>query len=420
MVRWPEQPILRTFVSRIVLYAILAVLVAACGPQGDLSFLDGDCGGLFRLDNPGNDSSSAKPHLPSEAQTQLPNGSSSTPVPAPTVAAAVLYPPKLELLNVETVFVGPGEFWSDYLLSPDERQLALRTSEGVFIHDMTNGYRRSVTTETNSLKFWTSNHTLILESNAGLYEYDLAGGPVRNYQIRWEYNGPTLIPPQPRFYTGWQLTSMLELSQQAVCQAVNDKELASTASEDGSRIVPADQVSTKGVELVRREHPDLLSYDQVASLRLKAGSVSSVVAGETRSAIKKYYWPRILVLHGLPSEPHNLLIYAASESQWSGHPTVENQLIINDGGIDTWSSAHPVLYVAPNRGPKLESDGYKLALYRKPTANTPTVELGRIPYPIAYGTRMDWSPTKQYIYFKQSAGGSFSVSRLSLDQFLSR
>ncbi|MGD8626313.1 MAG: hypothetical protein PVJ34_17375 [Anaerolineae bacterium] len=282
------------------------------------------------------------------------------PLPTPSEAAGpgAGCNEDLEILPLEPVVREGVEDTSDFLLSPDGRRLALAVGEAVDIVDLRDGTRRPLGV-VGYARFWIDDDLLVFSTHDGAqfhyYAYDLRADRSIPLEMRWEYND--------------------------------------------------------GLQSTLSEHPELLTYDQIAFLRERAGAVWSIVDVRMESPVIQGYWHKILVVSGLPEPPHHLLIHVASESHWEKYPEVDTQLFLVDGGLDVWLDTGAEFFVtrdacADGRDPYV--------LYRRIQLIDEVEPVGRIPYQPESWTGMVWSPDRRYIYIKQRTDGLYAISRLRL------
>ena len=356
----------------------------------------------------------ASPHIPHEAQiTPSPE---SVQVSEP-VAVKLQCPNNLENLSLETIVKDSFQYTSDFLLSPSGEQMAIRTSDGISIFSLITGERRQ-TELSDFLRFWIDENSLVLsyheEGQFKFYAFNLETRQKTRYEMRWEYNDLASHTVAAQYYTGWQAAANLEVSKQTICKAVHDGRLKTLEASDESLLLLREDLLEHGSDLIREEHPDLFPYDTIARLRETAQSVSSVVSIQVESPVRQAYWYRILVLTGLPDEPHNLLVQVSSESHWEGYPITTNQLVIDKGDLAVWTGTNTEFFVARDPCDNLGDEGYRYVLYHRNDESRSPVAVGVIPYLPEYWTKMVWSPDGRYIYVKQPVEGVWSISRLTL------
>lgn len=393
------------------LYFLAAVLfvLAACSPLADST-----CDRLFLVEEPIDDSLPPAPHIPPEAQiTPSPSSAFESRRPVPTVLPC---PDSLDILPPQEVVAGSLPDTSHFLLAPSGQQMAIWAGGSVSILSLATGTRRE-TGLSDVPRFWLDDRTLVLSHYVNrqpkVYAFHLETGQRTTFEIRWEYND---VPPADlpgRYYTGWQAIERLEMSKRTLCDAVRDGRLQTLAAADGSLLLQRENLIEHGGELIREAHPQLLSYDEIARLRETAGHVTSVVSVPLESPIRHAYWPRILVLTGLPAEPHNLVVYAASESHWNGLPLVPNQLDIDDSGSPLWTDTGSEFFVSRETCPGRGDEAYPYVLYRR-QGNSVAKAVGILPYRPDYWASLVWSPDGRTIYLKQPVDGRWSIARLAL------
>jgi hypothetical protein len=264
----------------------------------------------------------------------------------------------LEILPLEVVVQEGVEDTSKFFLSPDGRRLALAVGDAVEILDFRDG-GRSPLDGVDYPRFWINDDLLVFSTHDGTqfhyYAYDLQTGRTFLLEVRWEYN-------------------------------------------DG----PPARLD---------EHPELLTYDQIAFLRERAEVAWSIVDIPMESPIIDGYWHKILALSGLPEPPYNLLVHVSSESHWEKYPDVDTQLVIADGGLDVWLDTGAEFFVTRDACP---DDRYPYVLSRRIQLLDDVEPVGRIPYQPEPWSGMVWSPDRRHIYIKQQTDGVYAVSRLRL------
>lgn len=428
----------------VVILAIVATIgLASCesGLHGQAYLSDPACGPLFPTGTPQDDSMPPDPHVPVEALSSEPTPYLwATPVPASIVAPDCIE--GLPLLAVEPVEEGPGGYVS-FLLSPYDSQLVYDTTDGMRLLDLQTGRARLLPNSEGSPVAWLSESLLLISSWAARYDlhvghtvdvlclYDLHSARRTPLDVRWEHTGLDAGKFVGAFYTGWQAAGLLKVSENAVCEAVRDARLHTLSSNDGSLLLPRDELLAEGIDIVDSWYSVfLLSPTEIGDLCGKAEAVYALARATSGSPYTGSYWSgwsaaganlpsdwsHSLVLTGLPGTPHNIAVQVDSEELWAAYPPIPSQtrmfpLSAEPHALDN----NPDYFLRRDACFDVHASGYGYVLYRRGTDGLPATPLGVVPFPYSSAASMVWSPDGNSIYIAQSAFGRQSISRLRLD-----
>ena len=407
---------------------LLAALSQTVGPGrrvAEVGLLQTNtCQALFPSYPLGDDSAGPRRRIPPEADSQpIPTPRPTPPPPPQATRYDLACEAGLPLLPVETLEEAPGRLVLS-LLSPSGRQLAITTEAGVGVLDLATRERRAYTASIDWPLYWTDERSLFLTTRHG---GDLPGGPYRldaptrkttPFEERWELNAinPALFPTP--LVSAWHVTDRLRVGEGEVCRAALDGRLRTAPASDGSLLLQREDVLAHGVELMREHYGVFLTADEIGALRVGAQGglvttrLSSPVGYWPDSGYMQDPWRRGLILADRPTTPRNVIVYLASEAHWQGYPVLAEPQSIYVNDRWPWDDRHPRFLVGYSPCPTGQG-GYRWVLYRKPTDGRRPDPVGVIPYP-EQGWGLVWSPDGEYLYFDQTSGGRYSLSRLRL------